>query len=220
MTSSKSTKSTPHKLSTNVNCMVLVDDVLLINHYKFEIGFYTINENPILNDIALDQIEMFFNVLLRNSIMMDKKDYDHDCIPKDIKNNIFMVPGKSNDQVVACLVYLKLVNIVGNNLEIDYVSISSELGKEICYSIDSESLEIEALIPSKEDWWDDDKVAFLPWWNRPDTSTYDLLINRDEIYTGDFLWEDIFKDELEEAANFGNQTKGKFKVINGGKDGH
>lgn len=220
MTSSKSIRNTPHKWSTNVSCLVYVDELFLINQYKFEIGFFSISENPILNDIALDQIDMFFSMLMSNAIIVDKKDYDDSFFLKSLKNNKFMVPGKGNDQIVGSLVFLKLVNIVGQNLDIDHITITSELGKDISYAIGSDSLEIEALVPKKEVWWEDDTVKFQPWWNRPDSSTYDIL-NDNKIYEGDFDWRDIFKDEFAEAENWNKPTKGKiFKLIPGGKDVH
>jgi hypothetical protein len=132
-----------------------------------------------------------------------------------------MVPGTGNDQVVGSLVFLKLLNIVGENLDLDYVAITSELGKDICYTITADSLEIEALVPKKADWWRDDKVKHLPWWNRPDSATYDILTDG-KLYTGDFEWNEIFKDELEEAETYNKPAaKGKvFKLIPGGKDVH
>lgn len=221
MTLSKSIRNTPHKWSTNVNSMVFVDDILLVNQYKFEIGFFSISENPILNDIALDQIDMFFSMLMSNALIVDKKDYDNSDFLKTMKNNKFMVHGKGNDQIVGSLVFLKLVNIVGDNLEIDHITITSELGKDICYAIGADSLEIEALVPKKEVWWENDRVKHQPWWNRSDSATYDIL-NDDKIYEGDFDWQDIFKDEFEEAKNYNKPSaKGKvFKLIPGGKDVH
>lgn len=201
--------------------MVFVDDILLVNQYKFEIGFFSVSDNPILNDIALDQIDMFFSMLMSNCLIVDKKDYDESLFLMTMKNNKFMVPGKGNDQVVGSLVFLKLVNIVGNNLEIDHITITSDLGKDICYAIGADSLEIEALVPKKSDWWGDDTVKFLPWWNRPDSSTYDILKDG-KIYEGDFDWREIFKEEFEEAENYNKPAaKGKvFKLIPGGKDVH
>jgi len=222
MTSSKSTRNLPHKWETNVNCMVFVDNIMLVNQYKFEIGFFSINPNPVLNDIGLDQIDMFFSMLMSNAVIVDKADYADSIIINDLKNNKIMVPGKGNDQVVGSLVFLKLLNIVGDNLEMDYVSITSELGKDICYTITANSLEIEALVPKKSEWWGDNKVKHQPWWNRPDSATYDLLTDGN-IYEGDFEWRDIFKEEFEEAEEFNKPppAKGKvFKLIPGGKDVH
>jgi len=222
MASSKSTRNIPHKWATTVSCMVFVDDIMLVNQYKFEIGFFSINPNPVLNEIGLDQLDMFFSMLMSNAIIVDRKDHDDSVIVTSLKNNKIMVPGKGNDQVVGSLIFLKLLNIVGENLEIDHITITSELGKDICYTIGADSLEIEALVPKKADWWGDDKVKHLPWWNRPDSATYDILTDG-KLYTGDFEWNEIFKDELEEAEEYNKPalSKGKvFKLIPGGKDVH
>ena len=200
--------------------MVYVDELFLINNYKFEIGFFTVSDNPILNDIALDQIDMFFSMLMSNAIIVDKKDYDESNFIKEMKNNKFMTAGKGSDQLVGSLVYLKLVNIVGENLDIDHITITSELGKDVCYAIGADSLEIEALVPKKETWWNDDNTKHQAWWNRPDADTYDKIVD-DKLYEGDFSWRDIFKDEFEEAENFDKPTKTTvFKLIPGGKDVH
>ena len=218
MNSSKSTNiSNPHEWSTEVICMVFVNDALLINSFDIKVGFLPTVENIVANDIALEQIEIFFNLFMQNSIIVNKKDYEENRSITDLENNVFMIPDKPNDQTIGSLIFSKLIAIVGNNLDIEYLKISSELGKNITYTIDLESPEIEVLLPIKSDWWEDDKVLFSPWWHRPDTATYDVLINRDEIYQGDILWEEIFRNELEKLKEPEN-TKGKFKVISGGKD--
>jgi len=215
----KLTKDTPSQSwSTKVQCLCYVDKVLTINNIKIKVGFRATVENVILNEIALDQMEMFFDLLMHNSIIIDKAVYDKiDEFP--FINNIFMVPGNISDQVIGSLVFVKLVSIVKNNLEIDYITISTELGKKIKYTITGDSPEIEVLLPKKVDWWDDENVMFDPWWLRSDTATYDFLINRDEIYEGEFIWEEFFKEELSKLKEETESPRRKaFKIIEGGKD--
>lgn len=221
MNSLKSTSThihNPHEWSTETHCMVFVNNGLLVNNFDIKVGFLPTVENSILNDMALDQVEIFFSLFMHNSIIMNKKDYEENVVITKLENNVIMIPDNPNDQTIGSLIFSKLVAIVGDNLDIEYVRLSSELGKNITYTIDAESPELEALLPSKSDWWEDDKVMFSPWWLRPDTATYDVLINRDEIYHGDIAWEEIFKDEIERLKESENKTKGKFKIINGGKD--
>jgi hypothetical protein len=199
--------------------MVYVDDLFLTNKFKFKVGFSTINENVILNEIALDQIDLFFNMLMDNCVIVAKSTYENSKFP--IKNNLLMVHEKPNDQTVGSMIFLKLMNIVGNNLEINYVSISSSLGDNIKYTINETSSELAVLLPKREEWWGDKKVAFNPWWLRADTATYDKLINRNEIYNGDFVWEEMFKEEFEEANKSEKPVnEKKFQLIPGGKDVH
>jgi hypothetical protein len=192
--------------------------MLAINHFDVSIGFHNTVENPILNEIAFEQIELFFNTLMSNSILVSKEDYDNDAV-KDLENNVVMVPGKANDQTVGSQILLKLINIVGTDLEIDHITISSVLGRDIEYTMDIESPEISVLLPTREEWWNDENIKFQPWWLRDDTATYDLLINRDEIFVGEFKWSDFFEKELEEAKNIDN-AKNKFTIIDGGKNVH
>lgn len=210
--------SNPHELSNEISCIVFVNDSLLINEFSIKVGFLPTIENPILNDIALEKIEIFFNLFMQNAIIINKKDYDDSATFTKIQNNFFMVPDKPNDQTIGSLIFSKLVAIVGEDLEINYIKISSELGKNILYTLDADSSELECLLPKKSEWWEDDNINFMPWWSRTDTATYDILINRDEIYQGDVGWEDIFKDELEKLKQAENTAKGRFKIISGGKD--
>jgi hypothetical protein len=150
--------------------------MLAINHFDVSIGFHNTVENPVLNEIAFEQIELFFNTLMSNSILISKEDYDNNAV-KDLENNIVMVPNKTNDQTVGSQILLKLINIVGDNLEIDHITISSALGKDIEYTIDIESPELGVLLPTREEWWNDENVKFQPWWLREDSATYDHLIN-------------------------------------------
>jgi hypothetical protein len=182
------------------------------------IGFHNTVENPVLNDIAFEQVELFFTTLMSNSILISKEDYEGDDI-KGLENNIVMVPSKANDQTIGSQIFLKLINIVGENLEIDHITISSTLGKDIEYTIDIESPELTVLLPTREEWWKDEHVKFQPWWLREDAATYDQLINRDEIFTGTFKWSELFEEEMKEADSI-DKLKGKFTIIDGGKNVH
>ena len=209
MNLSRSTDAIPHKWSTNFSAMIYIEKMLAINHFDVSIGFHNTVENPVLNDIAFEQVELFFTTLMSNSILISKEDYEGDDI-KGLENNIVMVPSKANDQTIGSQIFLKLINIVGENLEIDHITISSTLGKDIEYTIDIESPELTVLLPTREEWWKDEHVKFQPWWLREDAATYDQLINRDEIFTGTFKWSEIEGDKL----------KGKFTIIDGGKNVH
>jgi hypothetical protein len=210
----------PHCWYSEVDCVIFVDKSLLINHYNIEVGFLPAHSNPMIHDMALEKIEMFFNLLMKNSVIVKKSDYDTE-FPIMLTNNILMIPETLNDQTVGAAIFSKLIAIVGNELEIVHIKISSELGRGIRYTIFEDSPELTELLPSKKDWWKDTKIKFNPWWMRSDTATYDRLINRDEIYEGEFVWDEYFKEELESIRKSQEAeaiAKGKFKIINGGKD--
>lgn len=218
MNLSKSIDGIPHKWSTSFTSMIYIDKMFLINHYDINIGFFYTVENQALSEMAFEQIEMFFSILMHNIIIISKEDYDNNEL-KDLENNIFMIPGKVNDQKIGSQIFLKLVNIVGDNLNIDHIVINSVLGKNIEYGIDMDSPELTQLLPTREEWWDDENIKFQPWWLRDDSATYDVLINRDEIYNGEFKWSEMFEKEIEEAKTIDN-AKNKFTIINGGKNVH
>jgi hypothetical protein len=214
MSSSRSIDPIPNRWSTEINAMVYSYGDLLINRYYVSIGFFSTKENPTVNEVAIEKMEIFFNLLFNNSIIIAKSFYDEKA--PNIDNNIFMMPDTVNDQSIACLIYLKLCSIIKDDLSIEYITISSDLGKEIEYTIDIDSAEIEAWIPKREEWWKDENIKFEPWWLRDDSATYDQLINQNEIYQGNFIWDEIFKEEIQKIQE--DDKKSKFKIINGGKD--
>lgn len=204
----------PHVWYTDVNCIVYVDDLLLTNNYQIEVGFYTSTPNPVLHDIAMEKVEVFFELLMKNCVIIRKEDYDRE--ERNIANNWFMVYDLLNDQTVAAAIYSKLISIVGEDLDIQFLRLSSALGNNIRYTIVNESPELTVLLPDRESWWNDPHVKFDPWWLRSDTATYDRLINRDEIYEGEILWNDLFEEALVKAEEI-DSKKNKFKIIPGGK---
>jgi hypothetical protein len=217
MNLSGSTKSlAPQVVTYKINSIVWMDSSLSINKFKIKIGFHVLNENPILNEIAIDQIDIFFKLLVENSIFMDKTTYD--AMENPPSNNIFLTLDKADDQSIVSMIFLKLHSIVKNNLDIEFVSLSSKLGNNIRYSVDGESELPDIMLPKKAEWWGDEKIKFDPWWLRSDTATYDKLINDEEIYEGEFLWGELFKDEFSEAAKLTLPSKEKFKLIPGGKN--
>lgn len=214
--SRSTSRSHPHEMSVEVSCMVFMESSLLINTFFVKIGFLPTIENKILNSIAFEKIEMFFELFVQNSIILDKKHHQEFRNLIKIENNIVMTPDTPNDQTVGSLFYSKLSSIVGSDLSIEYLTLSSELGKNILYTFDADSVELEVLLPDRNDWWGEN-VDFMPWWHRDDTATYDLLIDNEKIYQGDISWEDFFKEELEKLKEE-KTVKGRFKIIAGGKN--
>jgi hypothetical protein len=195
--------------------MVFVDDLLLINHYNFEVGFDTVASNPILHDVAFEKVQMFFDILLTNNIVIGKKDFIEKRPP--IENNFIELPDLLNDQTLGSVIFSKLMAIVGDDLSIEYVKISSDLGRNVRYTIDNHSPELHVLLPEKDDWWEDEDIKSQPWWMRPDTATYDEVIKGEDIYAGEFKWDEHFETEIEKAKSL-DVKKSKFEIIRGGKD--
>lgn len=205
----------PHVWPTKISCVVYVDNMLLVNKYKFEVGFDTSAANPILHDIAFEKIQMFFDVLLNNNIIISKNDFKNKGFK--FENNYIEMPDMLNDQTLGCVIFSKLTALVGEDLVINYVKISSKLGKNIRYTIDNDSPEFHILLPNKEDWWENDVIKNQPWWCRSDSATYDELLDGENIFTGIIDWNEHFDEDLEQAKNL-DIKKTKFEIIRGGKD--
>lgn len=216
MSLSKSTESTntPHEMDNEISCMCFVDKNLLVNNMNVTVGFYTANNNETLTGIAIEQIELFFDILMNNSIIVDRETYTEE-LRNTFSNNVFMVPGKINDQMLGSLIFSKLNTIVRNVLEISFIRISSDLGKNMRYTIKESSPELDLLLPNRKEYWGEKSN---PWWERPDPATYDWVLD-DGIYEGDFKWEDYFKEELAKAQReMSPKKKDFFRIIDGGKN--
>jgi len=216
MNSSKLIDAVPHRWATTFSAMAYVEGMFLINHYDIEIGFLYTNEDVTLSEMAFDQIDLLFNLVLPNSIVSNKEEFED---LSTFQNNFFMVPDKINDQAIASQLFLKLISISGDNLSIEYITISSTLGKNIVFTIDLESPELEVLLPTKEKWWGNDAIEHAPWWLRNDSATYDMLTDTAELFTGPIEWKDVFKETLEEAEKKDGSKK-RFHIIDGGKNVH
>lgn len=204
----------PHSWPTKVKSIIFVDNMLIVNTYKITVGFDTSSINPILHDIAFEKVQMFFEILMNNSIIISKTDFNKKNLEYD--NNCIELPDLLNDQTLGSVIFSKLSALVGEDLIIEYIKITSSLGKNICYTIDNSSPELHALLPDKESWWDGKEIKSQPWWGRPDTATYDKLLEGDDIYVGEFDWNEHFEEDLKEAENMSAKSS-KFKIIKGGK---
>lgn len=205
----------PHEWPTEVSCIVYVDDMLLTNNYRFKIGFDTSSMNPILHDIAFEKVQMFFDILMNNAIIISKVDFEGNDFA--FKNNYIQLTDLLNDQSLGSMIFSKLSALVGEDLVIEYVKISSDLGKNIQYTINNNSPELPALLPDKEVWWENKEIKTQPWWCRPDTATYDKILEGDNIYVGEFDWNEHFEEDIKEAETM-NTKASRFKIIKGGKD--
>ena len=206
---------TPHEWPVKVQLLIYVDNMFILNNYKIKVGFDSSSLNPILHDIAFEKINMFFEVLMNNSIIISKPDFEDKKF--SFENNYIELPEMLNDQTLGSAIFTKLCALVGEDLVISYVQLSSSLGKNIKYTINDNSPELSALLPEKEVWWENKEIKNQPWWMRPDTATYDKVLEGEEIYLGEFDWNEHFSEELKEAENVGVKAS-KFKIINGGKD--
>lgn len=207
----------PHVLECKYKSLVFIDDLAVINENKVSVGFYYYSENLALNDLAIDKILAFFDLLMEDCIIIKKENTEK--VRAIIANNVLSTPYAPSDQLVGSLLYSKISAIAGDDLLIDYISIKSDLGRDIRYTINLDSPELGSLLPDKEEWWGTKDFPHNPWWNRDDTATYDKLLEDNEIYRGEFSWGELFKDEMNEAAQQSvDPKKNRFQIIKGGKN--
>jgi hypothetical protein len=219
MSSSKSTNDLPppHILKSKFKSLVFIDDLAVINNSEISLGFYYYSENLMMNEITIDKLIAFFDLLMEDCIII-KKD-NSAKIKAIVSNNILSTPYAPSEQMLGALLFLKLSAIAGEELLIDHLTISSDLSRGLQYTINEDSPELGALVPPKDEWWELKDSPHEPWWNRPDTATNDSILENNEIFKGEFTWEELFKDDLKEAETFNlDPKKGKFQIIKGGKN--
>lgn len=218
MISLTSSDVTPNVWRTNFQCMVLVSDILIINEVNISVGFLPLSENHMLNELAIEKLDYFFSTVLDNSIVL-LKDENFKKTSEMFSNNILLSPDNPGDQCLGALLFCKACAIVNGDILIDYITISSNLGRNIEFTITMDSLEIPEFLPPKEEWWDNKEIKEDPWWLRHDTSSYDKELEESLIYKGKSTWEEIFKEEILQSEKFNKDPKkNKFKIIEGGKD--
>ena len=121
--------------------------------------------------------------------------------------NKILLPGSPYDQLLAVVLYSKILAIAGNYFHFGNLTVDSKLGDSVKYTVDTNSYENKHL--EVTDWCESN---ITPWWTRDDTATFDQRINAKNIWQGAHSWKDLGYDS--------EQKQGKFTptVIDGGRN--
>jgi hypothetical protein len=206
----------PTIFTTEAVNIAIVNDLMLVNNFHVEVGFFATQANQLLHQIAVDKVDIFFQMLVTDSLIISSDDYKK--LSFNMLNNIIELPSTLGDQAIASVLFLKLLSIVGDDLDIHYLSLESSLGSGLKHTITSGSPELSMLVMSTSEWWKDKELAVegnsKPWWLRSDAATVDYITDDGELFSGNFKWDDLFSDELAQLK----PKKKTLKVIPGGKN--
>lgn len=213
---------TPYSWSTEWFGMVLIDNILLPNHWKIKFNFEIIDDDPLTNDIAMQRIEYMFNDRLRNS-MWAKIDNEFAIEwAKKLDTYIITVPMDPSDSLIANIINSKLEKIVGDVVEIISVEISSDLGYNIVNHLTYDELKLVDYMVQDFD--------FDPWYKRTDagfTDAIEILEDGNKRIVSDFdAWSKLYLDfdQFSIESSDTNKSRPMIKtnwkptVIKGGKN--
>lgn len=212
---------TPYSWSTEWFGMVLIDNILLPNHWKIKFNFEIINDDPLMNDIAMQRIEYMFQDRLQNS-MWAKIDNDIAIeLAKKLETYIITTPMDPSDSLIANIINSKLEKIVGDIFDMISIEISSDLGYNIVNCLEYEELKLVDYMVNE--------VDFTPWYKRTDagfTDVIEILDDNKKRIVSDFdKWDKLYLDfdQFSIEENHSNKNRPMLKsnwkptVIKGGK---
>ena len=129
---------------------VFYGDQLLMNNYRVSISATTNTLDNVVNNIALERIKYFIHYELTNTVFINSTDVGQCRLLLDAGVKITTLPDEPVDQIINIMLYSKLDAIVENQLIINDIELSSDLGDNIMYFHG----EGESLGPlSVKGWW-------------------------------------------------------------------
>ena len=190
----------------NFDATVVVDDVIYPNRYNIQISFIPKTKEIRQQKLGFEKIKYLIERLCENSIIFSPKDQTKEYWFKMPVNKI-LLPGSPYDQLLAVVLYSKILAIAGNYFHFGNLTVDSKLGDSVKYTVDTNSYENKHL--EVTDWCESN---ITPWWTRDDTATFDQRINAKNIWQGAHSWKDLGYDS--------EQKQGKFTptVIDGGRN--
>ena len=150
------------------------------NFYNVKINMETLTEDNVHQNIAIQRIVVFLTEIINGSVFCCEKN------PAAIKfariakgSRVIMFPEEPFDQILGMILFQKLNAIIEDKMEIESVTISSELAQHLTFTVDD--FEEFKYTPIKDE---------LPWWNRRE-----LIVSNDpkKIKASD-SWDDYGLD--------------------------
>ena len=192
--------------STGFKSIIVVDGELFNNDYTIKLHI-----TPITTDLQeqgdyFERLKMLFESVLANTITAHLDEKLYDILEKNTNNRFIQLPRQPYDQLMAAVCFTKANAVMQGKIIINELELSSYQGDGITYRIVKEGPEIELL--DVDNWFPTKYNKFDPWWLRPDTATYDKILDKG-IYTGHYRWhnqvadmETVDKEHVEHAKIF------------------
>lgn len=139
------------------DCAVHFENKFIINNYYVNLFMSVLTDSPYEQNIAIERANYFITQCIENSIFVLSTD------TKVIENyekaglNILKLPEEPYDQIIGCVLMLKLNSIMEGKIHVDDIVFGSKLTAGIKFNINYD--EVEQFAEMKD------------WWNDPSTST-------------------------------------------------
>ena len=192
--------------NTKFKSIIVVDNELFNNEYQIKLHI-----TPVTTDLQeqgdyFERLKMLFESVLANTITAHRDEKLYDILEKNTNNRFIQLPRQPYDQLMAAVCFTKANAVMQGKIIINELELSSYQGDGITYRIVKEGPEIELL--DVDNWFPTKYNKFDPWWLRPDTATYDKILDKG-IYTGHYRWhnqvadmETVDKEHVEHAKIF------------------
>ncbi len=171
--------------STGFKSIIIVDGELFNNDYTIKLHITPITTNLQEQGDYFERLKMLFENVLNNTVVASKDEKLYQLLEKESNNRFIQLPKQPYDQLMAAVCFTKSNAVMQGKILINELELSSYQGDGITYRIVKEGPEIELL--DVDNWFPTKYNKFDPWWLRPDTATYDKILDKG-IYTGHFSW--------------------------------
>ena len=212
---------------TSWQSTILVEKMILPNHFSMSVEFESGAGNDLEQMVAFDRIKYLLNNIIEGCLFAS---VDHPLISKLEKNfddYIVTLPTDPMDNVIASVLFSKIISIVEGRLDISSVTFSSRLGEDVSNYIDIDDLSgMDYMIKNKIK----EATGTAAWWHRPDAGSTDIILttkdkvsvmhDKQEWVDYDLDWDSIKMTLTKEDAAVVKLPANNWKphVIPGGKD--
>ena len=204
--------------STGFKSIIVVDNELFNNDYTIKLHL-----TPVTTELAeqgdyFERLKMLFENVFNNTVTVCKDEELYAILEKQTNNRFIQLPRPPYDQLMAAVCFTKANAVLKGKIIINELELSSYQGDGITYRIVKEGPEIQLL--DVDNWFPTKYNTFDPWWLRPDTATYDKILDKG-IYTGHYRWHN--HNAITDMVDNDHDTHAKIfefnpKVLDGSKD--
>jgi len=157
----------------------ILGDRIYPNIFSVKLTLITNTEDNTIQNIAFDRVKFMLREIFDCSIISNRDSKHLEFFRQTMPHKIMELPCDAFDQAVGLALFLKLNSIMGDELILAELAISSTIGDSLWYNIDSDDDYTVFLQDQKKD--------AISWWAREDLQTTNDLA----AASGQVTWEDL-----------------------------
>jgi hypothetical protein len=128
----------------------------LINNYYLNLSMTVLTDSTYEQNIAIERINYFLNNCIENSIFVSSAESKNIEYYEKAGLTVLKLPEEPYDQIIACVLMLKLNSIMEEKIHVDKIVFGSKLTAGIKFNIEYDETEEFAEI---NDWWNDPSTS-------------------------------------------------------------